>query len=186
MVEIPVEKKGGSWWIWALLVALLAAALIWWATDDDEAERAALAPAPAAESAASVEPAGEAGSAGAAAGLPEPVAQSGDKSVAAILGNPAAFVGQSFSGQVRVAGVPTDRAFWIEDQGARLLTVLIDAPREVPMDIEAGQQLQIAEGTLRDASYISNLEGKSLDQDTLRLIRDQQIFLTANDSAIRK
>lgn len=171
MADIDVQRKGGMGWLWWILGLLLLALIIWWiASGDDEADEAAFTePAPVVEPTA----------------LPEPVATSAGMTIADILGNPASFVGQPFSDdEVRVAEVPTDRGFWIEDQGQRLFVVLIDNPQEEPLDVNPGQTVRIEQGTLRDSSYMGQIQGVPLDQDTQNLLRGQPIYLVADESNI--
>ena len=169
MAEIPVEKKSSLAWLWILLAILLIGLLIWWALDDDEVEPVT---PPAIES-SEVAP------------LPEPIAQSPGQSIADIMGNPAAFVGQSFSpNSVRVADVPTDRGFWIEDNGARMMAVIIDRPGE-GKNINPGQMLRIREGILRDATFLQGNEiPGDLDADTRRILQAQPIFLVVEGQNI--
>jgi hypothetical protein len=172
MADIDVQRKGGMGWLWWILGLLLLALIIWWiaAAGDDEAEMAEVVePAPV------VEP----------TTLPEPVATSPGMTIADILGNPAGFIGQPFSDdEVRVAEVPTDRGFWIEDQGQRLFVVLADRPREEPLDINPGQTVRIEQGILRDPTYIGQIQGAPLDQDTRNLLQGQPIYLVADEGNI--
>ncbi len=73
--------------------------------------------------------------------------------------------------------VPTDRGFWIEADGARLFAVLIDRLREVPVDINVGQELRVAKGMLRDATFIADIPGEELEADTLASLRIKMSIL---------
>lgn len=172
MARIPVEKKGGASWIWWLLGLLVLIGLVWLlveAFDDDEAE---LTEEPGVEAVTpDTTP-------GAATGTPA-------VAIGDILNNPAAYVGQTFPDQeVNVVEVPTDRGFWIEDQGQRLFAIIIDEPQEEPLDINPGQTLQIQGGTLRDSTYLPEMPGAPLDQETQNIVQEQPIFLVVDERNI--
>ena len=176
MAQIPVERKSGLGWLWVLLGLVLLALLIWWATDDDEADLV---------DGADSEIVGEETVGADPVTPPEPVAMEAGISIADILASPAEYIGRNdFQDEVRVAEVPTDRGFWIEDQGRRMLAVIIDNPQEQPKDINTGQQLRITEGMVRDATFIANLPGAPLDADTERLAREQDAYLVVDQSNI--
>lgn len=82
-----------------------------------------------------------------------------------------------------MAEVPTDRGFWIEDGGRRLFAILVDAPAEVPLDINAGQRIRIR-GTLRDAAYLAQLPGRPIVAATQDVARREPIYLVADEQAI--
>lgn len=170
-MEIPVEKKSSMSWLWILLALLLAALLLWWLLDDDDevAEPVAVgtvATAPADVATTQVAP------------LPEPVAQASGRTIADVLGNPTAFVGQNFSQDaVEVASVPTDRGFWIRDNGAQIFAMFTQSG-ESQMEIAAGQSVRIKEGVLRDTAFLQQGQiPETLDQETRRIVEAQPIFL---------
>ena len=165
MANIPVEKKSNLSWLWWVLGLVLIGGLIWFlvAAGDDEVETAAVTPAT----------------------TPEAVAEAPSVTIGDILGTPADYIGDPFSqAEVMVSDVPTDRGFWIEDEGQRLFVILIDGPAEAPLDINTGQTLRIDEGTLRDRTYLPNIEGDPLDADTQAIAESQPIFLVADESNI--
>lgn len=166
MAEIPVERKSSLKWLWVLLAVLVVIALIWWATDtDDNVEM--------------VETTGE---------LPEATAVAPGMTIADILGNPAAYVGRDdFNAEVTVpTGTQiTDRGFWVQDQGAQLFALINDEPREQPKDINPGQRLQITNGMLRDATFISQIPGDLLDADTQSILEQQDVFLVIDEENIQ-
>ena len=168
MANIPIEKKGSNWWMW-LLALLLLAGLIWLiagALDGDEPELADVE---------AVTP----------VGTPEPVAATAGLTIGDILGNPAAYIGQTFpSTEVSVASVPTDRGFWIADEGDSLFAILVDQPAEVPVDIDPGQVLRVEQGTLRDRTALPEIPGEPLDQDTKTIAEQQPIFLVVDEQYI--
>ena len=176
MVEIPIQHKSSLKWLWLLLAVILLGLLLWWALDDDDARTVeGVAPATAVE--AGVEPGSETALAtGAGAGA---------ASIPAILRDPATFVGRNdFAGEVDVPEVPTDRGFWVQQDGARMFALIIDGPREKPVDVNPGQRLRLSEGMLRDATSVGTIPGKPLDEDTKKILADQRIFLVVHEDNI--
>ena len=169
MAEIPVEKKSSSkTWLWLLLAALLVVLIIWWlSADDDEVETAVVDPAPieSVETTATTPMAGE-------------------MTLAAILAQPQQYIGQEFTGEVDVGGPLTDRGFWVENDGARMFAVIIDQPREVPLDINPGQRLQVNGGMIRAGGDVGDVDGVPLDDDTRAVIQDQAAFMMVDESNI--
>ena len=173
MAEIPVEKKSSMKWLWILLAIILLALLIWWIAGDSEEPVQDELVGQNTVGADPITP-------------PEPVAMEEGVTIADILGNPTEYVGQdnvTISG-VSVAEVPTDRGFWVEDQGQRIFAVLIDGPSEVPMDINSGQQIVLREAMARDATFIEDLPGAPLDADTRNILQDQDVYLVVDESNI--
>lgn len=172
MAEIPVEKKSSMNWLWLLLLLLIGALLLWWLlADDDDAdidERDTVAIEQTADAdydAASVD-------------------STGEMTLAGILANPTAYYGrEGFTGEVDVAGPLTDRGFWIEKDGARMFAIVIDEPAERRIDINPGATLRLDGGTIRQASSISatDIEGDTLDQDTMNAIADQDAVLVIDE-----
>lgn len=175
MAEIPVEKKSGfPWWAWVLL-ALLLVALLWWLIsafdNDDDVVVADNAPV-VEESMAPV---------------PVPVVADANASIdiASILANPQAYIGKTYTAdKVAVGEVATDRGFWITNGGKRMLAIVIDQPREVRVDINAGQDLRITGGTLMDATATASIPGEPLDADTKALLAQEPIFLLVDEKNI--
>ena len=169
MAEIPIEKKSSKAWIWILLAAVLLALLLWWLLADNN------------DDAAMTEPVAVEQTAEVATTAPE----AGTMTIASILANPSAFYGrEGFTGEVDVGGPLTDRGFWIENDGQRMLAIIIDQPREVPMDINAGQKLRISGGTVRNPADVENLPGVPLDQDTINAMQGQEAVLVVDESNI--
>ena len=177
MAEIPVEKKSNLTWLWVLLALILIALLIWWATDSDEVE-----PIPQTEEIVGVDTPGAD-----PITPPEPVGMEAGITVGGILGNPTEYVGDdniNLTG-VTVPEVPTDRGFWVEDQGQRIFAVLIDGPSERPKDIDPNQRIVIREAMARDATFIDQIPGQPLDQDTRNIIQKQDVYLVVDESNIQ-
>ena len=165
MAEIPVEKKSSMTWLWLLLAAILAALLIWWITaDEDDADPVLAETAIEADAGADADP------------MP--------MTLAAILANPQSYIGQEFAGEVSVAGPLTDRGFWVENDGARMFALIIDEPREVEIDINPGQDLRISDGMIREGGEVSDVEGVPLDDDTLAVLADQDVFLIVDEDNV--
>lgn len=183
MAEIHVEKKKSIWpWIIAALVALIVIWAVVEMTDRDEVEPVAATPAieaPVATAPAVVDPLAPAvdtsgDAAGALAVLP----------VATILSGPAGYIGQEVSGTARVTDVPTDRGFWIEQDGQRMFAVIEKGPNmEDAININTGQEIRFSDATVHDASSLAQLGG-ALDDEAKRLLSDQKAFLVVDPNDI--
>jgi hypothetical protein len=172
MADIDVQRKTGMGWLWWLLGLIVLALLAWWLLAPDAEEDLAV-----------VEPVAEEPMITPAT-TPEIVGTAAGVSIADILGNPAAHEGTDFTDEVTVAEVPTDRGFWIEDQGARMFALIIDDPAEEPKDINPGQTLRIDQGTLRDRTFLPDLQGAPLDAQTQQIVDEQPIFLVVDERYI--
>lgn len=161
------QRRRSAGWLWGALALVVVVLLVWWAWPQEEeviVDR---------EVATELEP------------LP-PVAEGPNgNTIVMIVDNPSEHVGQPFPRtEVRVAEVPTDRGFWIEANGSRLFAILIDQPQEEPKDIQAGQSLRIEGGTLRDATFLDQIEGEPLDASTRGIAKEQNIFLVVDEDEI--
>lgn len=167
MAEIHMEKKrsGGLGWLWILLALLLIALLAWafWPDDDVDVVE------PVAQTSTYVAP------------VETPATTT--VTLAEINQNPAQWVGREYSGTVTVPEVPTDRGFWIEENGTRMFAVVYDAPREDWIDINPGQQLRLR-GTVRDQAFTSQMPGEPMTAGTQNILENQQAYLVVGESAI--
>ena len=170
MAEIDVQRRNSTVWPWLLLGLLVLGIVVWavaQAFDDGEEEvrSAPVATAPAAD----VE-----------VGVPQriPVAQ--------ILQTPAGFVGQILNGEAQVVEVPTDRGFWIDDEGQRMFVIINETPGTAGevIDINSGQTLQMSDATLYDARNLQAVTGE-LDADTRRIASEQQFVLGVSAQNVR-
>jgi len=171
MAEIPVEKKSsGKGWLWLLLLLVIIAAIAWWLLSEaDESET--VGPIVVEETEPTMPATQGAGS--------------GDMTLAAILADPSAYYGrEGFSGTVTVGGPLTDRGFWIESEGNRMFAIVIDQPRERPVDINVGATLDISGGTIRNPAEIEDLTGDTLDEDTVDAMEGQQAVLVVSEDNI--
>lgn len=174
MAEIPVQKKSHAW-VWVLLALIALALLAWWAfaEGDDDAEMVDNDAYVVTDPVVPATPGADA-EANAQAGL----------ALGAILANPAQYYGQEYSGEVSVGDELTDRGFWIENNGERMFALIVDQPREVPIDINPGQRLRIDGGTVRNPADPGDIPGVPLDDDTRRILADQDAVLVVNEADI--
>lgn len=170
MADINVERKAGMGWLWWVLGLIVLALLLWWVLAPDGEEVAMVEPV-AEQPIVAPEP------------MPE-MAPQADVTIAQILANPTMYVGTEYSGEVTVAEVPTDRGFWIENEGQRLFAVIIDQPLEEPKDINPDQTLQITQGTIQDQTHLPQLEGAALDDRTRQIIQEEPVFLVVDEANI--
>lgn len=171
MANIELERnQGGMSWLWWVLGLLALILILWWIWPDSETELGVVD-----EPMESVEP----------VTTPEPVATMAGVTIGDILGSPDGFIDGSFPGaEVMVVEVPTDRGFWIEDEGERLFAIVIDQPQEEFIDINPGQTLRIDQGMLRDRTFLPEIPGAPLDAATQAIAEQQDIFLVVDEAQI--
>lgn len=186
MADINVERKGPSIWPW--IIGLLVLALLIWALvemfDSDEPEVAAVDPVATAPMVAP--------------GAPEPIAQGG-QCVGQVMGDPTGWAGRSVSNcQLQVTEVISDRGFWVEEQGQRMLVVINEGSQQNPQpgvadvqgqqaeqpDVNAGQTVTITEAMVHDATQLQNLQG-ALDDQLRNALQGQQVFLVTDGRNIQ-
>lgn len=171
MAEINLERKqagGGMGWLWALLALLVIALIAWWLWPDDEMDTV-----DDPVGVETVEPTGM------QPAMPE------EEGLALITANPSAWRDMPFPPtEATVGSEMTDRGFFIEADGAELMVLIIDQPREVPMDINPGQRLRITGGTLRAPDYLGQVAGDALTGDTRSMAEGEEIFLVVDESNI--
>ena len=170
MAEIRMEKKtaGGMAWLWILMAILLVVLLAWFLWPNDEVEDIGTATP----------------STGMTAGqAPTTADTAATTTLAAVVENPQQWVGREYSGTVTVADVPTDRGFWIEQDGARLFAIVDDGPSEVPIDINPGQTLRVR-GTVRNPAYLPQVRGEPPTADTSNIVDNQEAYLVVDETAI--
>ena len=174
MADIDLERnRGGNNWMWWVIGLLLLVLVVWWIWPSGEEEFAGdVGNEPTAEVQPLPEPA------------PEMTAEQPGITVAEIIESPATYTGQTITSEVRVTEVPTDRGFWITDQGERLFVVLIDVPQEQPRNIQPNTTIQLDQAVVRDPSFLAELPGAPLDEDTERIARNQDVFLTVREGSV--
>lgn len=168
MADLNVERSNGPspwWWALGLLVAVVVLWALWLALWDGGEERVEpVVPVPAAVS--PPVPAGDA-----AAVVLVPVAQ--------IVAGPAAWAGRVVDGETRVAEVPTDRGFWVEEGGQRVFVIFNERAPDTPKNINAGQRVHIARAMVHTDP--ANVPG-DLDPDTRQIAQGQPVFLAVNEA----
>lgn len=161
MPEVELQRRpdqGTPWWAW-LLGALVVFGLIWWAITATMGPReVAQVPQGPPEQTARA----------AAAALP----------VTTMRTNPNQYIGQSVTGMGTVAEVITDHAFWVEQNGERLLVVK-DALIAMP-ELQPGQQVSL-EGFVRDPKEMAQIPGMTdLEERTRTTLQAEPVFIHAS------
>lgn len=171
MANIELERnEGGMGWLPWVLGIMAVLLILWWMWPTGETELGVVD-----DDVESYEPVTTA----------EPVGTMAGASIGDILGSPDAFIDGSFpTAEVMVAEVPTDRGFWIEDEGQRLFVIVIDQPQEEFVDINPGQTLRIDEGMLRDRTFLPEIPGAPLDAATEEIADQQEVFLVVDEANI--
>lgn len=171
MANIEIQRKPSAAWLW-WVVGALAIALGLWALlaggDEDLEQAPAIGAAPVADDAQPLPPSAT------------PTAQGEGITLSQIIESPGTSTGKSLAGEFRVGDVPTDRGFWIMDQGQRLFVILGDAPEEQPKDINANQTLRLTEAVVYSADQLGSIPGQ-LDADTRRIAEEQAVVLYVDE-----
>ena len=119
---------------------------------------------------------------------PEPIAQSAAFSVADVFANPTPYVGRTVTPEaLRVAEVPSDRGFWVEEGGQRIFVVVNEPPapaaneamRNEPLNIQPGQTVRIREAVIQDPTFITSLPG-NISEETRSILRGLPFYLVAD------
>ncbi|MEW5930508.1 MAG: hypothetical protein AB1941_23865 [Gemmatimonadota bacterium] len=192
MADIDIERRGPGVWPW--IIGLLVLGLLAWAVaewvDVDEPE--AVVPVAAVEPTA-VAPVAD-------PPPPVPVAQGAAVTLADVLGSPAAYFGRTVTPEaVRVTSVPSDRGFWVEEQGQRVFVVLNEtAPGAAPgaqadvqgaraerPDLNPGDVVRIGEAMVHDPTKLQNVQGP-LDDQTRRILAGLPVFLVTDGANVQK
>lgn len=106
--------------------------------------------------------------------------------IANVNDDPDAWIDRSVQGEVEVSDRElTDRGFWVEQDGEELFALVVDEPEERPIHIEKGQRLHLSEATLKDADQAGQVAGRALDQDTQRILDEQEVFLLVRQNSIQ-
>lgn len=93
-----------------------------------------------------------------------------------IIVTPAEFLGQPVVGTAQVVEVPSDRGFWVENNGERIFAVVAQSPgMEQAVNVEPGQTVRLA-GLVYDSALASGIAGQ-VDPQAMQTIADQPAFL---------
>jgi hypothetical protein len=168
MSDINVERRepGIPWWAW-LLGAFLLLLILWWIVAATTRDRVAQVPAerdPAVQAPAR-DPWGAEGPAATAA-LP----------LTGIGQNPAAYHGEVVSGTAVVPEVISDRAFWVESAGERIMAVLDDGLPSISPQELSGQQVHL-QAHVFDSARLDRVPADRADAQTQQMVVDQPVFL---------
>jgi hypothetical protein len=188
MADIDIERKKKSPfpWILGLLALALLAFLLMRSCGDDEAEPA-VAPvtdtttattAPAVAPVTDTTMTGAAGAAGAGAAA---AGAAGAGWIGAVLAGTNA--GQTAGGSAMVPATPSDRGFWVEENGQRVYAVLSE-PNEQMRDIDPGQQVTISNARVLRGSEASQIP-QDVEAETRTTAQGQPYFLLVPSSGVQ-
>lgn len=185
MADIDIERKKKSplpWILGLLALALVAFLLMQSCGDDDEAEPAVVTDtttavtdtttAPMAAPVTDTTALGAAGAAGAAAGAGW---------IGTVLAGTNA--GQTASGSGVVPETPSDRGFWIEENGQRVFAVLAE-PMEQMKDVDPGQRVSISNARVLRGSESSQVP-QDVDAEARQTASQQGYFLLVPSSGVQ-
>lgn len=189
MTQIEIQRKKSVWpWLIAaiVLIAIIWAALEFVGNDDVDAYSATAEPAettPMAAAPTQTPPFADtdtstAGVAPTPAPMPPPPAETDNTPipVSVIVVGPTQFLGQPVIGTAQVAGVPSDRGFWIEQGGQKMFAVVAaSSTMEDAIDLNPGQQVRLA-GVVYDSAMASTITDE-LAPETRQVIATQPAFL---------
>lgn len=184
MADINIERKRKSPlpWVLGLLALALLAFLLMRSCGDDEAEPATVVTdtTTTMQSAPMTDPmatapmdSGAMAAGGTAAG--------GTGWITGILAGTAAAA--AASGEGMVPETPSDRGFWIEENGQRIFAILAE-PMEQLKDIDPGQRVRISNGRVLRGSESSQIP-QEVDAEAKSTAQGQQYFLLVPASGVQ-
>jgi hypothetical protein len=188
MADINIERKRKSPlpWIIGLLALALLAFMLMRSCGDDEAEPATVVTdtTTATTAAPMTDPMATApmdSGAMAAGGAVPGGAGAGSGWIAGILAGTAA--AGAANGEGIVPETPSDRGFWIEENGQRIFAILAE-PMEQIKDIDPGQRVRISNGRVLRGSESSQIP-QDVDAEARSTAQGQQYFLLVPSSGVQ-
>lgn len=168
VADINVERKGPSIWPW--IIGLIVLALLIWALVElfGGEDEAALDPI-GQDTVTAVQPTTAAPTTTAL-----PIAQ--------IRQSPETYQGQTVSGEAQVVGVESDRAFWVEEQGQRLL-VLVRGAQGVQPPVAEGQRVHLANATVLTAAELDQAAA-DLDAGVRQTATGEDVLLAVEAGSV--
>lgn len=163
MAEV-YEKKGTPAWVWIVgaIVALIVIWAIW--TWSRPVVPVVMAP-PVAAPAPMVTP------------VPAPaVTATAVAPIALIIAVPADYFDREISGTAQVVDVPTDRGFYLEDNGRRIFAVLGKDFTEKQVNVNPGQTVRVS-GVVRASSKLDEAEVGTLQAATRDRIQKEPVYM---------
>jgi hypothetical protein len=179
MPELEIQRResqGMPWWVW-LLIAALVIGLIWWMMGANTGRDIAETPATTTpnEQVAGERQATTTGDLTSAEWLPIP----------AMRANPDNYFGQSVSGIGTVTETVSDRAFWLEQRGERVLVVMDEALTTAPT-LTAGQAVSIR-GTVHNPDQMQQVPGvMQLDTARQTMLQGEPAFIEATSIEVQE
>ena len=184
MAQIDLEKKksGGLGWLWALLAAAAVIGIVLFFVfngegDDDElgagVEVAAVDPD---DSSDDFEEESDTNEENEAVAADRAEQNEGQFPLAQIMANPGEWNGKTVNGDVTVGAVPTDRGFWVEEDGSRAFFIVDPEGEESDAHIQQGQRLRIKGATVRqELSSVGPVE-----EQARTIIAEQSAFFVVD------
>jgi len=196
MANIDIQKKqsSGKGWLWGLLAAAGVIALVLFFIFNGEPgdeELGAEVELGAAATEGPWEPLEEEGDDDRAAASNDERANTGtnDESsndsntrgeafpIAAVMDSPGEWEGRTVEGEVVVRSVPTDRGFWVEEDGQRAFFVVDPEGRESDAHIQQGQRLRISGAKVHRG--LDDLTGQ-LVAEARQMVEDEPVFFVVD------
>ncbi|HEX6039295.1 hypothetical protein [Longimicrobium sp.] len=184
MADIDIERKKKSPlpWVLALLVlALLAFLLMRSCGDDDAAPVTDTTTAPAATAAGAAPMPATDTTGMAATGAAGAAGAAGAGWIGTVLAGTNA--GQTTGGSGIVPETPSDRGFWIEENGQRVFAILAE-PMEQVKDIDPGQRVTLSNARVMRGSEASQVP-QDVDAEARQTAQGQPYFLLVPASGVQ-
>jgi hypothetical protein len=191
MADIDIERKKKSPlpWVLGLLALALLAFLLMRGCSDDDPEPATVVTdtttftdttTPMASPATDTTAMGAAGAAGAGAAGAAAAAAAGAGWIGTVMAGTNA--GQTTGGDGMVPETPSDRGFWIEENGQRVFAILAE-PMEQIKDVDPGQRVRISNARVMRGSDASQIP-QDVDAEARQTAQGQPYFLLVPASGV--
>jgi hypothetical protein len=186
MADIDIERKKKSplpWILGLLALALLAFLLMQSCGDEEEVEPAVVTDTTTAftDTTTAMAPVTDTTTMGAAGAGAAAAGAAGAGWIGTVLAGTNA--GQTASGSGVVPETPSDRGFWIEENGQRVFAILAE-PMEQIKDIDPGQRVSISNARVMRGSESSQIP-QDVDAEARQTASGQGYFLLVPSSGVQ-